>query len=163
MGLRMVPGVIVQLVTGGQYQHDGWRYAFRAIRGESQSSVRDERELRRVRSVDRQLESVLLNLWQQSRAGISVFVSSGDSGSAGCDASSSTTGATHGLAINGLGSTPHNTAVGGTMFNDSVNNGYWSASQSTDGHRSSALGYIPVNVWKTKARSARDSGRAAAA
>jgi subtilase family serine protease len=55
-------------------------------------------------------------LWQQAAAqGITVLVSSGDSGSAGCD-NNGTDGATGGIAINGLGSTQYNLAVGGTDF-----------------------------------------------
>ena len=57
------------------------------------------------------------NLWQQAAAqGISVFVSSGDSGAAGCSPSNSTTGS--GLGVNGLASTPYNVAVGGTEFSE---------------------------------------------
>ncbi len=55
-------------------------------------------------------------LWEQAAAqGQTVFVSSGDSGSAGCDFA----GYHHahsGLAVNGLASTPWNVAVGGTDF-----------------------------------------------
>src|ERR1022692_1109639 len=58
-------------------------------------------------------------LWQQAAAqGISVFVSAGDSGSAGCDDPGSTAPASHGLGVNGLASTPYNGAVGGTGVAD---------------------------------------------
>ena len=54
-------------------------------------------------------------LWSQAAAqGQSVFVSAGDSGAAGCDNGSAA--ATHGLAVNGIGSTPYNVSVGGTDF-----------------------------------------------
>ncbi len=56
-------------------------------------------------------------LWQQAAAqGQSVFVSSGDAGSAGCDNFDAQQVAYDGLAVNGLASTPYNVAVGGTDF-----------------------------------------------
>ena len=55
-------------------------------------------------------------LWQQAAAqGQTVFVASGDSGSAGCDFDGQQA-ATQGLAVNGIASTPWNVAVGGTDF-----------------------------------------------
>jgi hypothetical protein len=55
------------------------------------------------------------NLWAQAAAqGQSVFVSSGDSGSGGCDNGQEQ--ALHGRAVNGFGSTPYNVSVGGTDF-----------------------------------------------
>jgi len=55
-------------------------------------------------------------LWQQAAAqGQSVFISSGDSGSAACD-SPAQAAAYAGLAVNGIASTPYNVAVGGTDF-----------------------------------------------
>jgi hypothetical protein len=55
-------------------------------------------------------------LWEQAAAqGQTVFVSSGDSGSAGCDPAG-VLFATEGLAVNGLASSPWNVAVGGTDF-----------------------------------------------
>jgi subtilase family serine protease len=54
-------------------------------------------------------------LWSQAAAqGQSVFVASGDSGSAGCDNGASQ--ASGGISVNGFGSTPYNTSVGGTDF-----------------------------------------------
>jgi len=65
--------------------------------------------------------SFLNSLWQQAAAqGISVLVSSGDNGAAGCDSASAST-ATHGRAVNGLCSTPYSVCVGGTEFNDVSN------------------------------------------
>jgi hypothetical protein len=56
-------------------------------------------------------------LWQQAAAqGQSVFVSAGDSGSAGCDDFDVQQVAYSGLAVNGIASTPYNVAVGGTDF-----------------------------------------------
>ncbi|MDE2593871.1 MAG: Ig-like domain repeat protein [Burkholderiales bacterium] len=86
------------------------------------------------------------NLWQQATAqGITVVVSSGDSGAAGCDAASNST-ATNGAGINGLCSSPYATCVGGTRFADTSNPSlYWAS--SNDGSGGSALGYIPETVW----------------
>ncbi|MFZ0296997.1 MAG: S53 family peptidase, partial [Candidatus Sulfotelmatobacter sp.] len=91
--------------------------------------------------------SFLNSLWQQAAAeGITVFVSSGDSGAAGCDSASAST-ATHGRAVNGLCSTPYSVCVGGTEFNDlSHPTLYWSPSNSS-GTQESALSYIPEVVW----------------
>ncbi|MGH9734969.1 MAG: Ig-like domain repeat protein [Candidatus Acidiferrales bacterium] len=91
------------------------------------------------------------NLWQQAAAeGITVFVSSGDNGSAGCDSSTSASSpqpAQFGLQVNGLASTPYNVAVGGTDFNDFSNSTlYWNpTSNSTT--QASAKGYIPETTW----------------
>jgi hypothetical protein len=87
------------------------------------------------------------NLWEQAAAqGITVVISSGDNGPAGCDSDSQTTPATQGLAVNGLASTPFNIAVGGTQFNENgADSTYWSATNGPD--QTSALGYIPEVVW----------------
>jgi hypothetical protein len=87
------------------------------------------------------------SLWQQAAAqGISVFVSSGDSGAAGCDPAESNTAAQGGLAVSGLASTPFNTAVGGTEFNEAgLDGNFWSAGNAPGGV--SAAGYIPEEVW----------------
>jgi subtilase family serine protease len=85
--------------------------------------------------------------------GISVFVSSGDQGSAGCDTGSATI-ATKGLAVNALGSSQYNLAVGGTDFADTYDAGksgpavskYWSAPYTASPF-GSALGYIPEIPW----------------
>ena len=77
---------------------------------------------------------------------MSVFVSAGDSGAAGCDSPISAK-ATGGDAVNGLCSTPYNVCVGGTEFNDTSNPSlYWSAID-VPGSQSSALSYIPEKVW----------------
>lgn len=86
-------------------------------------------------------------LWQQAAAqGISVFVSSGDSGSAGCDSPASHTPASRGLGVNGLASTPYNVAVGGTQFADSVSPAAW-WNAANDAHYASARSYIPETAW----------------
>ena len=85
-------------------------------------------------------------LWSQAAAqGMSVFVSSGDSGAAGCDSPDLAT-ATHGRGVNALCSSPYSTCVGGTQFNDVYNpEQYWSPTNGSG--MSSALGYIPEVVW----------------
>jgi subtilase family serine protease len=100
------------------------------------------------------------NLWQTAASeGIAVFVPSGDQGSAACDLGDQTAltlaVADYGLAVNGLASTPYNTAVGGTDFNwckptDATNcttaAPYWSSTNNaTTG--ASALGYVPEVPW----------------
>jgi len=86
-------------------------------------------------------------LWQQAAAqGITVLVSAGDSGAAGCDSPTSTQ-TVYGLAVNGLCSTPYDLCIGGTQFNDTANPSlYWSAANAA-GTNASALGYIPEAAW----------------
>ena len=80
--------------------------------------------------------------------GITVIVASGDQGSAGCDASA--TSSVYGLGVNGLASTPYDVAVGGTDFNPVlVQEGtYWSSSNAA-GTLETALSYIPEMVWNS--------------
>jgi hypothetical protein len=93
------------------------------------------------------------NLWQTAyTAGIAVFVSTGDTGAAVCDAGdTSSTPALYGTNVNGMASTPYNTAVGGTDFNWGFWNStdshatYWNSSNATNG--SNAKGYIPEVPW----------------
>jgi len=83
-------------------------------------------------------------LWQQAAAqGMSVFLSSGDSGSAGCDRDNP---AQFGLQVSGFASTPYTTTVGGTDFND-LNNftPFWNL--TNDAHEASAKSYIPEMTW----------------
>ncbi|MFT3790167.1 MAG: S53 family peptidase [Rudaea sp.] len=79
--------------------------------------------------------------YQQAVAeGVSVFVSSGDEGGAGCDAGQN--GAYDGIGVNGFASTPYNVAVGGTDFADEsaeATSSYWSGG--------AALSYIPEIPW----------------
>lgn len=94
-------------------------------------------------------------LWSQASAqGQSVFVSSGDSGAGGCDNSQSSV--THGLAVNGISSTPYNVSVGGTDFyySDYANTSaaaaqidtYWNTAGSTS-PTVSILQPIPEQPW----------------
>ena len=88
------------------------------------------------------------SLWEQAAAqGITVAVSSGDGGSAGCDDFNNQDVATHGLAVSGLAGTPFNVSVGGTDFNQ-INrwSTYWNATNdSVTG--TSAKSYIPEVPW----------------
>lgn len=112
-------------------------------------------------------------LWQSAAAeGISVFVASGDSGSASCDQGGDAIGnpysAQYGLSVSGLASTPFNTAVGGTDFSwckptinssgnvvgcptSSTSQGspaYWNTSNNTSAEPyESAAGYVPEIPW----------------
>jgi hypothetical protein len=87
-------------------------------------------------------------LWEQGAAqGITIIVSAGDSGSAGCDNLYKETAAQYGLAVSGNASTPFDVAVGGTDFNDDNNwSTYWDTANSST-TRSSAISYIPEMTW----------------
>ena len=86
------------------------------------------------------------SLWQQAAAeGISVIVSAGDNGASGCLNQNEYLATNLGFGVSGLASTPYNTAVGGTEFNDPVPDTYWSETINAD--QSSAKGYVPEYVW----------------
>jgi subtilase family serine protease len=98
------------------------------------------------------------NLWQTaSSEGIAVFVASGDGGAAECDDGGDAIGnpysAQFGPSVNGLASTPYNTAVGGTDFNwcslssstECTPGPYWNSTNASNG--SSAKGYVPEVPW----------------
>ena len=97
------------------------------------------------------------NLWSQAATqGITSFVSSGDSGAAGCNGGSDTTGS--GAAVSGLASTPYNVGVGGTQFNDTASpSTYWSSTNNST-NQSSVLGYIPEMAWNESANVSGGSG-----
>jgi pseudomonalisin len=83
---------------------------------------------------------------QGAAEGITSFVSSDDSGAAGCDAHSVPAPVNQSLSINFYCASPNVTCVGGTTLNDFDNPGaYWSSSNST-GH-ASVLGYIPEGAF----------------
>ncbi len=94
------------------------------------------------------------NMWSQAASqGISAFVSSGDSGAAGCNGGSDTTGS--GKAVSGLCSTPYNICIGGSQFNEGSGS-YWSSTNSSsDG---SALSYIPEVAWNESGNVSGGSG-----
>jgi len=89
-------------------------------------------------------------LFQQAAAqGITVTVSTGDSGAAGCDRDTSAS-ATQGLAVSGLGSSPFNVAVGGTDYDVipvAFNTYVTSTSSGTAPYYGTALSYIPERPW----------------
>lgn len=96
----------------------------------------------------------LSNLWEQATAqGQTVVVSAGDAGSANTSDQNASI-VSHGLAVNGLGSTAYNVAAGGTDFQDTYNQlegssfnvaHYWDASNGTG--RGSALSYVAETTW----------------
>jgi Pro-kumamolisin, activation domain len=109
------------------------------------------------------------NMWEQAAAqGITVNISAGDSGSAGCDDNDYEEVAEYGTFVNGIGSTVFDTAVGGTDFDYTLTNyqsTYWTApptSQNSDANCTglglpatfnvpncgvSILGYVPETTW----------------
>ena len=99
------------------------------------------------------------SLWQQAAAeGITVSVSAGDNGSAGCDDPNSQTSATHGIAVSGIASTPFNVAMGGTDFDQAnIQSTFWN---STNGGSTqvSAKGYIPEIAWNDSCANAGLTG-----
>lgn len=84
-------------------------------------------------------------LFQQAASqGISVFVSSGDSGVAGCSDHTRPPTASQGAGINALCASSYVTCVGGTQFSDTANpSAYWASGSGFV----SALGYIPEGAW----------------
>jgi subtilase family serine protease len=98
-------------------------------------------------------------LWEQAAAqGITVMVSAGDAGSAGCDNDNRQFYAVGGQAVSGFASTPYNVAVGGTDFYySSFNQGstainsqlatYWNTTPSNNTPTASILGVIPEQPW----------------
>ena len=104
----------------------------------------------------------LNEIYEQAAAqGISITVSTGDSGSAGCDADTVGFGAagSAGLAVNGLASTPWNVAVGGTDFDVLFTTSLSTLEQyiqvpsttatmiGNSPYFATALGYIPEEPW----------------
>jgi len=94
-------------------------------------------------------------IWEQAAAqGMTVMVSSGDNGSAGCDSAAYFNAAQNGLGVNGLASTPFNVAVGGTDFNQYNNWAtYWNSTNAPV-TQESAKGYIPETTWNSSCTNA---------
>ena len=89
--------------------------------------------------------------------GMSIFISAGDAGAAGCDANFSAAPASQVLSINALCASPYVTCVGGTEFNDTANPSlYWSSSNSAGNE--SALSYIPEGAWNEPNNYSKGSG-----
>ncbi|MGB6745872.1 MAG: protease pro-enzyme activation domain-containing protein, partial [Terracidiphilus sp.] len=87
-------------------------------------------------------------LFQQAAVeGISVFVSSGDSGASGCDTAFATPPASPAAnSPNSICSSSYATCVGGTEFNDASDpSTYWSSANGTG--LKSVLSYIPEGGW----------------
>jgi pseudomonalisin len=92
-----------------------------------------------------------VNFWDQlfqqaASEGISVFVSSGDSGASGCDDEFAPPPASpQANSPNSICSSSYATCVGGTEFNDAADpSQYWGTNNP---NLSSALGYIPEGAW----------------
>jgi len=94
---------------------------------------------------------IILEAMEQAAAqGITVTVSAGDNGSAGCDNFVTEAQATQGFAVSGFASTPYNIAVGGTDF-DALSTSFSTYVNATTGgappYYGTALKYIPENPW----------------
>ena len=99
------------------------------------------------------------SLWQQAAAqGITVSVSSGDNGSAGCDDPNSETSATQGIAVSGIASTPYNVSLGGTDFDQAgIQTSFWNSTNAAS-TQLSAKGYIPETTWNDSCANAGLAG-----
>jgi subtilase family serine protease len=98
--------------------------------------------------------TLIASMWQQAfNQGIAVTVSTGDTGSASCDAidPGDTTAATYGLSVSGYTSTPYNIAVGGTDLYGLSSSFSTYASTASQGSAATfyrtALKYIPESTW----------------
>lgn len=101
----------------------------------------------------------LNSLWEQAAAqGITVAVSTGDSGSASCDNPDTQDYAVNGQAVSGFASTPYNVAVGGTDFYySSFQQGetainaqlatYWNTTPTNNSAGVSIKGFVPEQAW----------------
>ena len=83
---------------------------------------------------------------QGAAEGMTILISSGDSGAAGCESHGSAPVAPETVSPNYLCASSYVTCVGGTEFNDTASpSTYWSASNSSA--YGSALSYIPEGAW----------------
>jgi hypothetical protein len=110
-------------------------------------------------------EPFYIALWQQASAqGITVILSAGDSGSAGCDPAAAPANqdvATQGLAVSGLASTAYNVALGGTDFqNGAVPSPYWNTTNAAT-TQTSAKSYIPESTWNNSCANTAVAGNIA--
>jgi len=101
-----------------------------------------------------QADSYYNKLWEQAAAqGQTAIVSSGDSGSEGCNQNltvSTSRADTNGTQISGMESTPYNVSAGGTDFSDTfngINSTYWNTTDSSSSPYESALSYVPETPW----------------
>ena len=89
-------------------------------------------------------------MWEQAAAqGITVMISTGDNGAAGCDDDNVNSPAQYGLNVNGLGSSWFNVAVGGTDFNEyNTWSTYWNSTNQPITQQSVKNNtYIPETSW----------------
>ena len=105
------------------------------------------------------LNQAFASLWEQAAAqGITVMVSSGDSGSASCDNDNTQYYAVNGQAVTGWGESAYNVSVGGTDFFYSSYNGttsainaqlgtYWNTTASNNSYTPSLKAVIPEQPW----------------
>ncbi|HEU4635466.1 MAG TPA: S53 family peptidase, partial [Edaphobacter sp.] len=103
------------------------------------------------------LNSISQLLQQANAQGVTVIVSSGDSGATDHD---TTSPAQHGLAVDFPSSSPYATSAGGTMFTDGSATGgtsYWNSASGTD-NINSAKSYIPEAVWNESSSSGLSAG-----
>jgi uncharacterized protein (TIGR03437 family) len=88
------------------------------------------------------------SLWQQAAAeGITVVVAAGDGGSGECDLGQGF--AVRGFQVSGMASTPYDVAVGGTDFDDVLDqtaSAYWNSSNNP-ATLQSAKSYVPEMTW----------------
>jgi hypothetical protein len=105
-----------------------------------------------VMSVDDIINDTAL-LWEQAAAeGVTVFVSTGDAGSAVCNQNDAA--AVFGTSVNAISSTPWDVAVGGTDFDDfGKAASYWTPGNLANGL--SALSYIPEQTWNDSCASGK--------
>jgi len=100
------------------------------------------------------LNSYINTLYQTAAAaGVSVFVSSGDSAAAGSDRSG--VEAIYGITVSSFASTIYNVAVGGTDFGDfasGTSNIFWNPTNGT--YYNSANSYVPEIPWNQSCGSA---------
>jgi subtilase family serine protease len=109
-------------------------------------------------------DNAQFNQWwsEAAAAGVAVVVSTGDSGSAGCDETTNdrnktVTEAAGGLQVSGFASTPYNIAVGGTdfytlytsnaVFESLVNTSNGIGLAGSPSYYRTALGYMPESTW----------------
>jgi hypothetical protein len=94
---------------------------------------------------------IILEAMEQAAAqGITVVVSAGDNGSAGCDAFATESVSTQGFGVNALASSPYTIAVGGTDFDVLSTSFATYVNQASSGippYYGTALKYIPENPW----------------
>ena len=89
--------------------------------------------------------------------GVSVLVSAGDAGAAGCDPHGSAPPSSQVLSPNFICASSYATCVGGTEFNDTTSpSTYWNSSNAPN--QSSARSYIPEGAWNESTSSAIAGG-----